>query len=72
LILETVLGLKLDFVEIPKLQTTPFEMNFNQKTSALIDQEIVSMIEKRAIVQVDNFHEGFLSPLFLVEKRGEV
>ena len=70
-ILETIRGLKLEFAQNPPIQiTTPTYHVFSKEKNELINKEIISMLEKKAICQVEHSKDGFLSPIFLVEKKG--
>lgn len=53
----------------PSSNPPPFQPSFNQIKTDLVDQEIKSMLEKRAIKVVKD-QKGFLSYLFLVQKKG--
>lgn len=68
-VLHLVQGLTLDFVQTPVQTHPPFQPSFNQIKTDLVDQEIKSMLEKRAIKVVKD-QKGFLSYLFLVQKKG--
>ena len=67
-ILDTVMGYKINFVNYPFQEKVPVGTRQNEEERVLIDQEVRSMKEKGAI-QNGNF-QGFVSNLFLVEKKG--
>ena len=69
--METIKGLKLKFAPNPPTQiTNPNYHVFSKEKNEIINKEIIAMLGKKAICQVEHPKDGFLSPMFLVEKKG--
>ena len=69
LILQTVVGLKIPFVEVPCQMREPKQYPLSAQDSLLIESEITSMMDKGAISEVHRTQTQFVSPLFLVPKK---
>ena len=68
-IIDTVTGCKISFVNYPFQERVPERAVTNKDQQSLINQEVSSMVEKGA-VQPASSQQGFISNLFLVEKKG--
>ena len=71
-VLETVQGFHLDLVSTPHQLSVPLTIPHTKENMALIDLEIQQMLEKEAIhvVPPGELHQGFVSSIFLVPKKG--
>lgn len=68
-IISTIKGYKIEFDEKPIQEKIPVPIKFNNKEKALIDKEIVDMLEKGAIKESFDESEQFISNIFLVKKK---
>ena len=68
--LNTVKGYKLELTEVPRQSRLPSPHPLNASQLALVEDEIASLLDKRAIQQVPYHSNLFCSNLFLVEKKG--
>ncbi|CAG2185925.1 unnamed protein product [Mytilus edulis] len=62
------MGYKIEFDKKPIQEKIPVPIKFNNKEKALIDKEIVDMLEKGAIKESFDESEQFISNIFLVKK----
>ena len=71
-VLETVQGFHLDLVGTPHQLSVPLTVPHTKENMALIDLEIKQMLDKKAIhvVPPGQLHQGFVSSIFLVPKKG--
>ena len=71
-VLETVRGLKLNFLSPPYQAHPPHQVSQTEQTKQLINLEIQGMLAKGAVqlVPPSQAGQGFLSTLFLVPKKG--
>ena len=71
-VLETVQGFHLDLVGTPHQLSVPLTVPHTKENMALIDLEIQQMLDKKAIhvVPPGQLHQGFVSSIFLVPKKG--
>ena len=71
-VLETVQGFHLDFMGTPHQLSIPPTVPHTKENIALTDLEIQQMLEKEAIhvVPLGKLHQGFVSSIFLVPKKG--
>lgn len=68
-ILNTILGYKIEFDEIPFQNKIPVPIKFNEKQTDIIDQEVIDLLNKNAI-SVSKFEANqFISNIFIVEKK---
>lgn len=68
-ILNTILGYKIEFDEIPFQNKIPVPIKFNEKQTDIIDQEVIDLLNKNAI-NVSKFEANqFISNIFIVEKK---
>jgi len=65
-----VRGYKLELTGVPRQSRLPFPHCLNASQLALVEDEIASLLDKRAIQQVPHHCNLFYSNLFLVEKKG--
>uniref|UniRef100_H3A5N9 ribonuclease H n=1 Tax=Latimeria chalumnae TaxID=7897 RepID=H3A5N9_LATCH len=69
-VLGTASGFKIEFVSLPVQSFPPRDLVFSQEQRALVQAEIVSLVQKQAISRVDpGVDPGFISSLFLVPKK---
>ena len=71
-VLETVQGFHLDVMSVPQQLSIPPTVPHTKENMALIDLEIQQMLEKEAIhvVPPGELHQGFVSSIFPVPKKG--
>jgi hypothetical protein len=70
-ILAAIRGYQLDFVRDPPTQNRPIPaLNFGPDRAALVDAEVQSLLEKKAIVETSPDKIRFWSQIFLREKKG--
>ncbi|PFX12724.1 hypothetical protein AWC38_SpisGene23265 [Stylophora pistillata] len=69
--LNTVGGYRLELTGSPRQLRLPSPHHLNPSKLALVEDEITSLLDKKAIVSVPHHRKLFYSNLFLVEKRGE-
>jgi len=67
-VLNAVSGYKIEFVQNPHQQSVPSGISFNDEQRSVVDNEVVQLLQKGAIVP--SFHEEneFISNLFVVPK----
>lgn len=68
-ILSTVSGYKIEFDETPFQYKIPLPIKFNQKQTEIIDQEVLELLNKRAISKSKFETNQFISNIFIVEKK---
>ena len=68
--LNTVRGDRLELTGVPRQSRLPSQHLLNARQLALVEDEIVSLLDKNAIKKVPYHRERFYSNLFLVEKKG--
>uniref|UniRef100_H3ALL6 ribonuclease H n=1 Tax=Latimeria chalumnae TaxID=7897 RepID=H3ALL6_LATCH len=69
-VLGTTSGFKIEFVSLPVQSFPPQDLVFSQEQQALVQTEIVSLVQKQAISRVNpGVDPGFISSLFLVPKK---
>ena len=69
-VLSTIQGFQLEFWEPPRETYIPKPLSFSQPEMSLIDKEIRDLLTKGAISQSSFLPGGFVSTVFLVQKRG--
>ncbi|KAK3101403.1 hypothetical protein FSP39_003322 [Pinctada imbricata] len=69
-IIESVNGVRLNFLSTPVQNQKPFQPKFSQADQKLIDSEINGLIEKNAVQEVNHTPNSFYSNIFLVPKKG--
>ena len=67
-VLEIVSGIKIPFISCPIQDQIPV-CSFSKNQTAVIDLEIVELLQKKAIVRVSLCPDQFLSSIFLVPKK---
>ena len=67
-ILDTVVGLKLKFMNTPPSHSPQTSPHFDQETSQILTNEVADLAAKGAITLVMEEGTGFISPMFLVPK----
>lgn len=70
-VLETVEGYRIDFVETPAQVKPPSLLRFSKEMEELVTEEIQALLEKGAIERARRVKGGFISNIFLVEKKRE-
>lgn len=70
-ILQSIKGIQLDLISTPNQLKLPNQSYFSQQNQMLIDQEIMSLLEKNAITHSVMTNDSFISNIFLVPKQGE-
>jgi hypothetical protein len=68
-ILNTIQGLKLEFMKNPCQTQCPHQRQFNQAESAAIEKEVQNLLEKQVIAPSSDEDDQFLSPIFVREKK---
>ena len=68
--LNTVRGYRLELTGRPRQLRLPFPHHLNPTQLAVVEDEITSLLDKKAIVSVPHLRKLFYSNLFLVEKKG--
>ena len=69
-ILQVVKGLRIEFsIPVPVQINIPNEITVSSEQMKIIDQEVQSLLEKQAIHKVPNYSKGFVSQLFIVDKK---
>jgi len=69
--LNTVTGYKLELTGVPRQSRLPSPHPLNASQLALVEDEIASLLDERAIQQVPRHCNLFYSNLFLGRRRGE-
>lgn len=68
-ILSTISGYKIQFDETAFQYKIPLPIKFNQKQTEIIDQEVLKLLNKRAISKSKFETYQFISNIFIVEKK---
>lgn len=68
-VLKAVTGFEMEFTSVPFQTKEPRELNFNEKQEKIVLEETENMLRKGAIVEIGEEERGFVSTLFLVEKK---
>lgn len=68
-ILSTISGYKIEFDKSPFQYKIPLPIKFHQKQSESIDQEVLEILDKRAISESEFETNQFISNIFIVEKK---
>ena len=68
-VLESVQGVKLEFVTNPVQRFPPNQLKFCKEPAALVHMEIQDLKQKYAVQMSNTAFPGFVSTLFLVQKK---
>ncbi|KAI9554908.1 reverse transcriptase [Daphnia sinensis] len=69
-VLETVSeGLKIDFISEPTRGALPLHVAMSKEMGQVCDDEVASLISKRAIVEINDGSEGWVHSFFAVPKK---
>lgn len=69
IILKTVLGYQLDFVQSPLQVKFPHQIRFTSEKVTVIDKEIKKLLDKKVIGKANRVENYFISNIFTRKKR---